>query len=72
MERECKLIILALTKFCFASPGIFSLKGQPGCKWLCIGRRGITDMTRLKHAKFAMGENLVVMNNVPMSEGGIT
>ena len=29
-----------------------------------------TDMFRLKHAKFATGENHVVMNNVPMSERG--
>ena len=29
-----------------------------------------TDMIRLKHAKFAIGENHVVMNNVPMSERG--
>ena len=31
-----------------------------------------TDMIRLKHAKFAMGENPVVMDNVPMRKGGIT
>ena len=29
-----------------------------------------TDMTRLKHAKLAMGEEPVVMNNVTMSERG--
>ena len=29
-----------------------------------------TDMIRLKHAKFAIGENPVVMNNVPHKERG--
>ena len=43
-------------KILFSSPGMFSLKGQPGCRWLCIGRKGNhTDMTRLKHAKICHG-----------------
>ena len=60
MEGECKLIILALTKFCFTSPGMFSLEGQPGCKWLYID----------KACKSALGENPVMMNDVCMSERG--
>ena len=48
---------------------MFSLEGQPGCKWLYIDRR--EESHRHGQAKAsALGENPVGMNNVHMSERG--
>ena len=56
-------------KFCFTSPGMFSLEGQPGCKWLYIDRRGESHRHgQAKACKSALGENPVMMNDVCMSE----
>ena len=65
------LIILALTKFCFTSLGMFSLEGQPGCKWLYIGRKGgITQTWPGQSMPICLGREPVGMNNVHISKRG--